>query len=120
MGRKTVTSYLNLNGNLNSGSGELRFYKLSRAGALSRLKSAAAKSGSAAQIVPAQSGQRSGTIIDGTREVPEMISDLLNDSGGYAGANVKRSGGASQRQWNKLGFGLLRTKVLGGQRGIRL
>ncbi len=121
MSGKNVASYLRLNRNLRGESGELRFYQLSRAGVLPRLaQSAAAGSGT-----PGRPAGRAGsalplTIIDGNHDVPEVMSDLINSSTSYAVSNVKRADGRTHGTWSKVGFALLREKVLGAQRGIRL
>jgi hypothetical protein len=121
MSGKRVASYLSLNRNLRSESGELRFYELSRTGLMPQL----APPSTGAHGGGGGGARRAGsnvpvTIIDGSREVPEMMSDLINVSTSYAVSNVKRGDGRTQGPWTKVGFALLREKVLGGQRAIRL
>ncbi len=49
-----------------------------------------------------------------------MMSDLINNSTSYAVSNVKRGDGRTQGPWTRMGFALLREKILGGDRVVRL
>ncbi len=106
---------------MRSESGELRFYQLSRTGLLPRLASSANGRDPAGKVAARRAGATVPlTIIDGNRELPEMMSDLINNSTSYAVSNVKRGDGRTQGPWTRMGFALLREKILGGDRVVRL
>ena len=120
MGRNTA-SYLRLQKNLWSDSGEIRFLRLPRLNPFPKLDRTAAVGPAAGQTGARQAGPvMSGTIIDAGTPLPEMAGDMIDTSTSYAVSNVKRGDTRHSVPWTKVGFALFKEKLLGGHRAARL
>src|SRR5687768_11515184 len=105
MGGRRAASYLSLQRNLWSDSGEIRFLRLPRFNPFPKLdRSAVVPSPLAGGANVRKAGPVApGTIIDAGSPLPEIAGDMINTSTSYAVSNVKRGDARSSGTWSKIG-----------------
>ena len=119
MGRNTA-SYLKLQKNLWSDSGEIRFLRLPRLNPFPKLDRNAVVSSNATAGARQAGPVVAGTIIDAGSPLPEMAGDMINSSTSYTVSNVKRADARNSGAWTWVGFAIFKEKLLGGHRAARL
>lgn len=109
MGR-SIIGFLNVNQGVMSLNGESRHYRLPKASPFPKLDK---------RITSAPVVMATPMPSKASAEFPEVATDLIDVSSGYAVENVKRDR-KDVPLWSRAGLGMLVGRVLGGDRAARL
>jgi hypothetical protein len=116
MGRNGIVNYLKVNQSLTVLGTEIREFRLPRVNPFPKLQSSAVRptNSEIQQFVPSRlAAGRSAVMIRGDiGSFPEMATDVIDVSAGYAVQNVRRERSYSG-SWSRMGFGHLVGRMLG-------
>jgi len=121
MSRESIINFLSVNEGVTNLDTESRHFRLPRTNPFPKLDSRVMREArNREQRLPSVLMSRGAVIIGGqTSSLPEMTTDIMGVSVGYATENVKRDRSETRARLGA-GLGQLFSRMLGGHRAARL